>query len=124
MNNIIDIEKLELHSFEDLNELKTYDDDFVDEPFYDKMTIDEKIAQINRSSDASIQINKQNNATAIALGKQQLTQALSKDSLMRKESYENRKIKEQKYKTLGMAAVALCFTLRYVSKTVMSGVKK
>lgn len=81
-----------------------------------RLKYDEKIAQIKNESDTSVTLNKQNNETTIILGKQELAKALSEDSRLRKESYNERKAKEQKYKTLGLAAVLGLFAVRTIAK--------
>lgn len=81
-----------------------------------RLNYDKQIVKINAEYDSQTSKALSDNKTAIILGRQSAKEAFAREQTMRKESYNERKEKETKYKILGAVAVMAALTLPKVIK--------
>ena len=87
-----------------------------------RLKYDEKIAQIKNETKREMSANKLNTNATIALGKQELAAILSNEATLRRESYNQRKVDEQKIKMAGVIAVIAALTLKsYIKASSKKG---
>lgn len=85
-----------------------------------RLNYDKQIAKINANAESSIYSIRSNNYSTIMLGRQEMKEAFARERTLRDESFNERKAKEQKYKTIGTVAVLAALALPRIMKTVPS----
>lgn len=82
-----------------------------------RLKYDEKVAKIKSEQEKRIAEISLDSKTAITLGKQELAKSFSQDDALRKQSSDERKAKELKYKMIGTVAIIAAFSARRIAKS-------